>query len=301
MDLMKVIMGICGAILCIVVGLITWSLVRYRAKPDAPEPAQTVGNKPVEITWTVIPLLLIVLMFVLTARAMNRTDPVPKNPKPDLTVIGHQWWWEARYPSGAIAANEIHIPTGKHLLVQMDSADVIHDFWAPRLSRKIDMVPGHPNQIWLSAATPGVYQGECAEYCGTEHAWMRFLVFAEPPEKFEQWEKRQLEPIASRGGTAAEGGARLFQQMTCANCHALGGTAARAQFGPDLTHLDERQTLAAGVVSNTPAELRRWLKDPQSIKPGTLMPNLQLTDAQVSELTAYLEPDAPSAAGKEHP
>jgi len=290
LDLTEVVLIICGIILAIVTGLVTWCLVRYRAKPGDPEPPQTVGNKPIEITWTVIPLLVVVALFVLTARAMNLTDPVTKNRPPDLVVIGHQWWWEARYPSGVITANEIHIPAGKRLLLEVQSADVIHDFWAPELGRKIDMVPGHPNQIWLSAAEPGVYQGECAEYCGTEHAWMRFLVIAHPPEQFQEWEKRQLQPEPTPSNPAAVRGASLFQEMTCANCHALRGTAATAQFGPDLSHLAERQTLAAGVIRNTPAELARWLKDPQSIKPGVLMPDLRLSDTQVADIVAYLEP-----------
>ncbi len=289
MDLTKVVMIICGVILAIVTGLITWCLLRYRARADAPEPAQTVGNKSIEITWTVIPLLIVICLFVLTARAMNRTDPVTKNRRPDLTVIGHQWWWEARYPSGAVAANEIHIPAGKQLLLQVESTDVIHDFWVPQLARKIDMVPGHPNQIWLSAASPGTYQGECAEYCGTQHAWMRFLVIAHPAEQFAEWEKRQLQPMRTPSEAAAVRGGKDFQNLTCANCHAIGGTQAKAAFGPDLTHLNERQTLGAGVAQNTASELARWLKNPQLIKPGTLMPNLQLNDAQVTDLVVYLK------------
>ncbi len=290
MDLTNIVLIICGVVMAIVAGLVTWCLLKYRARAQAPEPDQTVGNKTIEVTWTVIPLLIVLSLFVLTARAMNKTDPVRKGRPPDLVVIGHQWWWEARYPNGATVANEIHIPAGKHLLVRVESTDVIHDFWVPQLGRKIDMVPGHPNEVWLSAGSPGVYQGECAEYCGTEHAWMRFLVIAHPPDEFQQWEKRQLEPHSTPVDAAAARGAQVFLTATCANCHAIGGTKAKAAFAPDLTHLGERQTLAAGVMRNSQAELARWLKNPQAIKPGTLMPNLQLSDVQVSELVAYLEP-----------
>lgn len=295
-----VVVGIlCAVIFLIVLTIVVYALLRFRAAPNAPEPHQSVGNKAIEVTWTLIPILIVVWLFVITARAMNRSDPVPQQHDPDLVVIGHQWWWEARYPhSGAITANEIHIPVGKPLLLRLESADVIHDFWAPQLSRKMDVVPGQSNYMWLQASQPGTYAGACAEYCGTEHAWMWFSVVAQPPEEFEAWQQRQLQPLSTPKAEFAARGAQLFQQATCANCHAINGTAARTQVGPDLTHMAERHVLAAGVLANTRTNLAKWLRNPQAYKPGTLMPNLQLTQTQVDALVDYLEPQAPETAGQ---
>ncbi len=257
------------------------------------------GNKGLEIVWTAIPLLLVTLMFVLTTRAMNRTDPLPEKQDPDLVVIGHQWWWEARYPkSGAVTANEIHIPIGRRLLLLLKSADVIHDFWVPQLGRKMDMIPGHPNEMWLEADQPGTYLGTCAEYCGMQHAWMRISVIAQPAAEFEAWQQQQLQPAANPALPAPARGALTFQQMTCANCHAINGTPARAQVGPDLTHLADRQTLAAGLLENSPTNLARWLRNPQSFKAGSLMPNLHLTEAQVTDLVSYLDQRKPGISGE---
>jgi cytochrome c oxidase subunit 2 len=212
----------------------------------------------------------------------------PPDTSPDLVVIGHQWWWEARYPSGAVTANEIHIPVGKDLVVRIESNDVIHDFWAPELGRKIDATPGHPVSIRIQADTPGVYYGACAEYCGAEHAWMRFEVIADPPAEFEAWLVRQLAPGSTPTSEAAARGARLFNDRTCVQCHAVRGTGPLARVAPDLTHLASRTTLGAGVLTNTPDHLAAWLKDPQSIKPGCHMPSLRLEDGDAKDLAAYL-------------
>lgn len=297
-DFSVVILVICGIILLIVTSLITYSLLKFRAKPGDPEPPQTTGHKGVEIVWTAIPLLLVTFLFILTARAMNLSHPPTNNHKPDMVVIGHQWWWEARYPdSGAMAVNEIHIPTGKPLLLLLDSADVIHDFWVPQLARKMDMVPGHPNEMWLQADQPGTYYGTCAEYCGGQHAWMRLMVVAQPPNEFAAWEKEQLKPLPRPASPTAQRGERTFLQMTCANCHAIKGTPAKGLAGPDLTHLAERQTLAAGVMENNPTNLARWLADPQAYKNDSLMPNLHLTPSQVDDLVNYLEGGRTGNAG----
>ncbi|HEV2392569.1 MAG TPA: cytochrome c oxidase subunit II [Verrucomicrobiae bacterium] len=290
-DLFYIVLGVCAVILTIVTGLITWSLLRFRGRADSPEPRQTFGSVPVEVAWTLIPLLVVICLFVLTARAMNQSDPLPAQLRADLVITGHQWWWEARYPnSGVVAANEIHIPAGARWLVRLEAADVIHDFWAPRLGRKMDMIPGHPNYIWLEAQRPGTYSGACAEYCGAQHSWMRFSVIAQPPGAFEQWQQEQLRPLPTPASGPGAQGEKLFSTLTCANCHSVGQAAARPSIAPDLTHLAGRQTLAGGVLENTPANLVRWLRSPQAIKPGSLMPNLQLTQQQAAELAAYLEP-----------
>jgi cytochrome c oxidase subunit 2 len=288
-DLFFAVLVICGVILAIVSGVVAYSLVRSRARLGAGEPRQVFGSRSLEILWTVVPLLVLVWIFTITVQAMRVSDPAPTGP-PDLTIIGHQWWWEARYAqSGVVTANEIHIPAGERLSVRLESADVIHDFWAPQLGRKMDMVPGLTNHIWLQADRPGTYLGACAEYCGAEHAWMRFLVIAEPPAQFAAWAARQAQPAPAPATAPEARGRQLFLQMTCVNCHAIRGFSAVANAAPDLTHLASRRTLGAGVLQNTPADLARWLKNPQAAKPSCKMPNLNLTGAQVDDLVSYFE------------
>jgi cytochrome c oxidase subunit 2 len=188
-----------------------------------------------------------------------------------------------------VTANEIHIPAGAKWLVQLESADVIHDFWVPRLGPKMDVVPGNTNHIWLEAGAAGQYDGTCAEFCGAQHAWMRFLVIAEPPADFAAWQRRQAIPAAVPATDSARDGLKIFQTMTCVNCHSIGGVSVAASAAPDLTHLAGRRLLGAGVLSNTETNLFRWLKNPQAIKPACLMPNLNLTDAQAGALASYLE------------
>ena len=288
-DLFTTTLVVCGVIFVIVAGLVAYCVVKFRAtEGDTTEPAQIEGHKRLEITWTLIPIAIVGGLLVLTLRAMNVSDP-PVDRDPDITIVGHQWWWEARYPSGAITANEIHIPTGKRLVVRIESADVVHDFWVAELGRKIDAIPGRPASIWMSASQPGTFFGACAEYCGVQHAWMRIMVVAQTPEDFAAWEKHELEPATRIATQDAQRGSQLFTSMTCTKCHAIGGTGQTARVAPDLTHLAERKTIGAGVIDNTPTELARWLKDPQAIKAGCHMPDTQLTDAQVADLVAYFE------------
>jgi cytochrome c oxidase subunit 2 len=278
---------VCAVIGAIVAGLVGYCVVRFRAGTRTDEPPPTHGHTGLEIAWTLAPIAIVAGLFVRTTQAMAISDP-PVNREPDLVVTGHQWWWEARYPNGAVTANEIHIPAGKDLLVRVESTDVVHDFWVPELGRKIDAVPGHPSFIWVQADTPGRYQGACAEFCGAQHAWMRIVVVAEPAEEFAAWERHQLEPARAPATEAAIRGAHDFQAKTCIACHAIGGSG-QARVAPDLTHLAERRSLGAGVLANTPADLAHWLSDPQGIKPGSHMPDAQLTDAEVGDLVSYFE------------
>ncbi len=278
---------VCAVILAVVVGLVTFCIVRFRERPGDPEPRQIAGHTRLEIGWTLVPCVIVTVLFVLTARTMAASD-APADTEPDLVVIGHQWWWEARYPNGAVTANEIHIPVGKDLVVRVESADVIHDFWAPELGRKIDATPGHPVSIRIQADAPGVYHGACAEYCGAEHAWMRFDVVAEPRADFGAWVQRQLIPELIPTSDSAARGARLFRERTCIQCHAVRGTGSVVRVAPDLTHFASRATLGAGVLTNTPDHLALWLKDPQSIKPGCHMPSLRLEDGEAKDLATYL-------------
>ncbi len=287
--LFTLVLIICGFILAVVSVWVGCSAWRCRGKADAPEPEQIFGNRKLEITWTAIPFAVVVFIFGLTARVMSSSDP-PKNRHPDLIVTAHQWWWEARYlAEGVHAANEIHIPAGQPVLLRLESADVLHDFWVPQLARKIHAVPGHPNEIWLEADQPGTYLGACAEFCGTQHAWMRFLVIAESAAAFESWTRQQLKPVPANDDAVAGRARRILQQLTCLNCHAVSGISTNGTAAPDLTHMAGRQTLGAGVMENTPDNLTRWLKNPQAIKPGCLMPDFKLTDQQVRDLADFFE------------
>jgi cytochrome c oxidase subunit 2 len=243
----------------------------------------------VEIAWTIIPFLIVIFLLAITLSAMNRADPPPAA-LPDLVVTGHQFWWQVDYPgSGVITANEIHIPVGKPLSVRLESKDVLHEFWVPKLTRKMTNVPGQPNHIWLQADKPDTYIGQCSEFCGTQHAWMRILVVADEPSKFEEWQRAQLQPGQAPISDAAAKGLALFQTSTCINCHAIRGVAgADLRVAPDLTHVGSRRQLASGVIDNTPANMRLWLKSPQHVKPGALMPDFTLTDEQLDQLSAYL-------------
>jgi cytochrome c oxidase subunit 2 len=280
---------ILGLIFVIVTFGIVYGILRFRARAGEADPKQIAGNKKVELTWTIIPALIVLLLFALTIQAMNRVDPPPA-PSADLVVTGHQFWWQADYPaSGVTTANEIHIPTGKPLSVRLESADVLHEFWVPKLTRKMSNVPGQHNHIWLQADKPGTYIGQCSEFCGTQHAWMRIVVVAEEPAQFEQWQQTQLKPAqAATSGPGAKG-VELFRTSTCINCHAINGVAgANSRVAPDLTHVASRRQLGAGILENTPANMRLWLKSPQHIKPGALMPDFSFTDEQLDQLSEYL-------------
>jgi cytochrome c oxidase subunit 2 len=276
-------------IFVIVTGAILYALFRFRGRDGDADPKQFAGSEKAEIIWTAVPFLIVIFLFVMTLRAMNQVDPPPA-PSPDLVVTGHQFWWQANYPaSGAVTANEIHIPAGKALSVRLDSKDVLHEFWVPKLTRKMTTVPGQNNHIWLQADKPGVYIGQCSEFCGTQHAWMRILVIAEEPAKFEQWEQAQLQPSKIPVASPAAQGLALFQTSTCMSCHAIRGVpGADSTVAPDLTHVASRQQLGAGILENNSANMRRWLKNPQHIKSGVLMPDFNFTDQQLDQLEQYL-------------
>src|ERR1700692_242867 len=285
-----IVSGVVFALIFVIVtDAIIYAVFRFRARAGEPDPKQIPGNRKVEIAWTIIPFLIVVFLLVMTLSAMNRADPPPA-PSPDLVITGHQFWWQVDYPgSGVITANEIHIPTGKPLSVRLESKDVLHEFWVPKLTRKMSNVPGQSNHIWLQAAKPGTYIGQCSEFCGTQHAWMRILVVAEEPSKFEEWQRAQLQTGQSPTNDTIAKGLALFQTSTCINCHAIRGvTGADLRVAPDLTHVASRKQLAAGIIENTPANLRLWLKSPQHIKPGALMPDFTFTDEQLDQLAAYL-------------
>ena len=278
------LLAVLGAgVLLVVSAIVVISAVRFRDRGHPiPEGSE---RKRAEIFWILGAALLLLVIFVPTVHTMRVVDPPAGDRSPDLLIIGHQFWWEIHYPaSGVVTANEIHIPAGRPLLVRLESADVIHNFWVPQLARKIDATPGHPVLIWLQANTPGVFLGTCGEFCGVEHAWMRIRVAAETPGDFDAWQQAQSRTPAPPNGEDAIAGERLFERLACANCH-----ATSVAVGPDLTHLATRETLAAGVISNTADNLARWLANPGAFKPGSLMPDFHLSERDVRQLVAYLE------------
>lgn len=289
LDLGRMAGMIFAGIFVIVAGVIVYSLMRYRGREGEPDPHQIAGNTRAEMIWTLIPCVIVAVLFALTARTMSLADPPPA-PEPDLIVTGHQWWWEARYAkSGAVTANEFHVPVGKAFCIQLESADVLHELWVPELARKITAVPGHPNHLWLQADHAGTYVGMCSEFCGSQHAWMHFMLVAEPAAEFTAWEDAQQQPAPKPVSDAAARGLALFRQKTCVNCHTIHGVSADTHIGPDLTHFAGRRQFGAGIADNTPGNLRRWLTNPQQIKPGCLMPDFHLSDADAQNLAAYLE------------
>jgi cytochrome c oxidase subunit II len=288
-DLFVLVLILAAVVFVIVEGLLIYVLLRFRARTGDGEPRAIFENKPIEITWTAIPIVVLAILFVLMLPVMG----VAENAPPDaytVTVVGHQFWWEFRYPQpNAVAANEMHVPAGEKIRVLLQSADVIHSFWIPRLNGKMDLIPGQTNEWQIQAEAPGEYVGQCAELCGVQHAWMLLRVFAQPRPEFDAWVAQQAAPAAAPTDPTAQRGQQIFSQQACGNCHAIRGTSAAGGVAPDLTHVGSRTTLAAGALTNTPDNLQRWLHDPQKIKPGANMPTFKLSDADVQALASYLE------------
>lgn len=294
-DLSLLVLAICGAIFLIVAGLLTYTLFRFRRRhvADEHEPAQVYGSSQIEIAWTVLPILVVLVLTMATARVISaiqsKTSPADAV---QVTVVGHQWWWEFRYPAlGIVTANELHVPLSagtaqKLTFLKLQSADVAHSFWIPRLAGKTDLIPGKVNTMWLEPKMAGTYLGNCAEYCGTQHANMLLRVVVHTPEDFDQWVAQQKAPAAS--DPQVQAGRALFLSLSCVNCHTVSGTSAAGTFGPDLSHLMSRATLAAGAIPNGIPNLRSWIQDPQVSKPGNLMPNMQLSDKELDQVVAYL-------------
>ncbi len=293
-DLFILVLGVCAVIFAVVTAIVAYAILRSRrerARGEAPADAVENDNHWLEAAWTAIPLLIVAGIFVLSVRVAGISDPAFEGP-PDVIVRGHQWWWEIEYPgTGVITANELHIPVDQRMHLLIESGDVLHDFWVPSLSRKIDMVPGRDNHLVFAAQTPGRYEGACAEFCGDQHAWMRLEVFVHARPKFDAWLAAQALPAAPPETLDAQAGLEIYNRETCSSCHMLRGAEVVTEpvgIGPDLTHLASRNLIGAGVLVNDEANLYAWLKDPQAIKEGCHMPNFQLTDRETAQLTAYL-------------
>ncbi|MEZ4869104.1 MAG: cytochrome c oxidase subunit II [Caldilineaceae bacterium] len=272
-------------------GFLLAALFRRRQAQRAVGVSRENGGPPIVI-WggIVMPVVVLLIVFGLTLNTLIALS-APEHPDElVINVIGHQWWWEVEYPAQEIlTANEIHIPVGQPVRIRLMAEDVIHSFWVPQLHGKLDMIPGQTNTFRIQADTPGAYRGLCAEFCGIQHARMLFLVVAKAPADFVAWVETQRAPAAAPTTTLAEQGQALFLDSTCAQCHAIAGTTAAGQLGPDLTHFASRSEIAAGVLENNRTNLATWITDPQKIKRGSLMPATLLTVTELEALLAYLE------------
>jgi cytochrome c oxidase subunit 2 len=302
----------------LVEGALLWVMWRYRGKPGDPEPSQVHGNTILEIIWTAIPALVLAVIAVPTVRAIFVSYEVPAGDALEVEVIGHQWWWEFRYPQeGLVTANELHVPEGRTVTLKMHTKDVLHSFWIPRLAGKRDVFNNRVTTLWFKADSTGYYSGQCAEFCGIQHGKMAFHVVVETPEEFDAFvaglKATAPAPADSAAGAApataaapstgdtmvttlaaqaapsamADSGARLFQTR-CTICHSLNAMETREMIGPNLANVGSRRHIAAGTLLNTDANLAAWIQDPQKIKVGVLMQNLGLTAEQAQMVAAYL-------------
>jgi len=328
---------ICLLIYIGISGLLIYALVRFRAKPhDNTEPPQVFGSLQIELSWTIIPILIIVVLFLGTARVLFSIQDAPKPADAlDVTVVGHQFWWEFRYPKyNVVTANELHLPLStksdpQPSFLKLTSADVMHSFWVPQLGGKTDVLPNRVNEMWMDPLKTGLYVGQCAQFCGPEHAKMLIRIYVDTPEDFDKWIKNQQRtqaelaqphiamasmpnpgnqnagpvppnsppthgavaetvPAEATDAINARNGQLVFEQQSCISCHTVAGTVANGRYGPDLTHLMSRVTIGAGAALNTPGNLQAWIADPNTFKPGCLMPAMHLSDRQNAQITAYL-------------
>jgi cytochrome c oxidase subunit 2 len=280
----------------VVEGALLYVIVRFRERPDTPAPAHLHGSTVLEIAWTLAPVVVLVFIAVPTIQTIFETDADAPSGALTVEVVGHQWWWEYRYPElEVVTANEMHIPRGRTVALEMISADVIHSFWAPKLGGKRDVIPGRTTRLFFTADSTGTFMGQCAEFCGDSHTNMGLRVVVQDSADFAIWAQAQHAgpPPADSLSPAARRGLELYQQVrqpadhSCILCHRVAGVSG-GTLGPDLTHVASRGTIAAGMLPNDSASLALWLADPPGIKPGSLMPDIALTEDETAALVAYL-------------
>lgn len=279
-----------GTVYLLVMGILAAILIRQRRRAPAAEPApeDERGHRWIWLGGILLPLVAITAVVAVSASSLSALAGSHHEPRYTVEVIGHRWWWEVRYPGhDIVTANEIVMPVGEPVRVRLATRDVIHSFWVPRIDRKLDMVPGRRNEIDIMAEAPGRYQGQCAEFCGLEHARMRFAARAVTPGEFQEWLRHEAEPAPATA--EARQGQRVFLESTCATCHTIEGTPAGGQVGPALTHLASRDRIAAGTLPNTRGHLAGWIADPQALKPGAHMPASTLRGEELQALVTYLE------------
>jgi cytochrome c oxidase subunit 2 len=278
-----------GIFVVVAVALLV-AILRFRERAPGPPPPQVRGNARLELAWTVAPVIVLTFIAFPTVRAIFGTQASPPADALRIRVVGHQWWWEFQYPDlGFATATDLHLPVGKAVVMELGSPDVAHSFWVPALGGKRDAVPGQVNRLLVTPAVAGDYPGQCAEFCGISHANMRHAAVVQAAPAFQEWVARQQAPPAEPAeGSPAARGRDVFRGSACVGCHAIRGLSGGVT-GPDLTHFGSRRTLAGGTLPNTRPNLVRWLKSPPAVKPGSLMPDLHLSDADVAALATYLE------------
>jgi cytochrome c oxidase subunit 2 len=275
-------------------GGLLYILWRFRARPGQELPQQTHGNTVLEVGWTIAPAIVLVIMAVPTIRTIFALETPPTvsangGPPLEIEVVGKQWWWEYRYPeSGIVTANEMVVPVGRTVVLKITSDNVIHSFWVPQLTGKIDAIPNHVNELWFTPEEAGQYFGQCAEYCGVQHAQMRMDVIAMSQTDYDAWVRQTSQPPAPLNTELVQAGSEAFSANGCAGCHSIAGTTAVGKVGPDLSHVGSRTMIAASIMPNTTDNLARWLRDPQEVKPGNAMPNLHLRPQDIDALVEYL-------------
>ena len=299
-DLYVLVFWLSVIVFIAVQGGLLYILWRYRSRPGHDLPPQTHGNTVLEVGWTIAPAIVLVIMAVPTIRTIFELETPPTvsaNGSPPLVVevTGRQWWWEFKYPdymqpdgNPLTTANEMIVPVGRTVVLHITSDNVIHSFWVPQLTGKIDAIPNHHNELWFTPEEAGQYFGQCAEYCGVQHAQMRMNVIAMNPPDFQAWVQRSSNPAVPENTSLAVDGAAAFQQNGCAGCHTVAGTSASGVVGPNLSHVGSRTMIAASIMPNTDENLARWLRNPQEVKPGVGMPNLNLRPQDIDALVEYL-------------
>jgi cytochrome c oxidase subunit 2 len=301
-------------IFIVVVGALLFTIFRFREKPGTKLPVQTHGNRKLEIAWTIAPSLLLIALAVMTVQTLFELESPSESNPVQVEVIAHQWWFEFVYPEyGVTTANEVHVPVGRDVAFKVDSVDVIHSFWVPKLSGKMDIIPNVTNNTWFHASEPGLYYGQCAEFCGIAHAFMKFRVIAQPEEEWMQWLGSQQAPARfPTEGLAAEG-SLVFNTKGCITCHTVAGSDSPAMrdsrtasfldgqnliHAPNLAHFGSRGSFAGSLLENTDENLAAWLRDPEEVKPGNRMarladafndPDMALTESDIEALVAYLQ------------
>lgn len=277
-------------IFAIVQILLLVAVMKFRSRPGMPEPKPVHGNTVLEIAWTVAPAVILALVAIPTVATIYKTQAEYPPGGMVVKAIGHQWWWEFKYPGlDVTTADEMHIPAGKPIIVEIESADVIHSFWIPAMGGKRDAVPTHTNRIWFTADHPGEYPGECAEFCGMSHANMKMKLFVQTQADFDGWVVQQRAPAAMPDSMSLAGtGRHLFSQGACVACHTIQGVS-QGIIGPNLTHVGGRSSFAGAMFPNDPEHLARWIGNAPAQKPGVIMPALGLPPDQVTAIVAYLE------------
>ena len=289
------VLAVTGLIFLVVFSLLTYVVVKFRSKATDldHEPAQVYGSTQIELAWTIIPILTVVVLFLATARVIHAIQDAHEPPEAvEVNAVGHQFWWEFRYPRlGIVTANELHVPVSdpSHptpTFLKLLSVDTDHSFWIPQLAGKTDLIPNRVNETWLDPHVAGLFVGQCAQYCGTQHAKMLLRVYVDRPEDFKVWVRQQQQANEDEREAV---GRRVFERTACLNCQAINGTNGTGRFGPDLTHLMSRHTIASGAAENNSQNLRLWIQNPDAIKPGSLMPAMKLSDTELDALVHYLE------------